>query len=237
MVDRLSDEEVEDNWAIGCPVFAVYISDELLETAIAQRRVAFAYSTSSMGTADTRWAIVSSLRDIERWREDVVAWPPGHVFSESDMESYDDRDIDAVLWKWYFRTLVSRAMRAIPRESYDVVIHEYARVLAVLEQRWMRGATERDHMVALLLRDHVEPSELDAILAQKGSATRHLRKGLRARWILRDPEDLYGACITSIERFGNTRRPPLARATLHHELVQVAVRVARGRAWRGVALT
>lgn len=236
MVDRLSNEEVEDNWAIECPVFALYMSDELLEIAIGQRRVAFAYSTSSMGSADTRWAIVSSLREIERWREDVVAWPEGHVFSESDLESYDDRDVYAVLWKWYFRTLVSRAMQAIPRESYDVVLDEYARVLVVLEQLWMRGETARDGWLTLLQRHHVEPSELDAILAEKGSATRHLRTGLRARWIRRDPAELYRACITSIERFGNTRRAPLTRAELHHELVQVAVRVARGRAWRGVSL-
>lgn len=221
---ELSVEEVEDTWAIGCPIEAKYVPIAMLQRAVAEKRVQCEYFFSSMGSADLYWYRASSAENLERAL--AVVWPPGREVPEKSYD-YDDRDAYRLLWRPFFEEQQAIAARAVAGDPS--VLAEYARVLAELERAWMRGSTERDEWVTWLV-DGGAPAEL-----RDGSAIRHLVRGIRARWVRRDVEMMLAACIASIERFGHTRKAPIEREALRHELVQLAVRVARGRPWRSVA--
>src|SRR5688572_4576107 len=51
----LTPEEVEDYWALGIPIEATYVPADIVERAIAEKRVEGTSSWSSMGTAETYW--------------------------------------------------------------------------------------------------------------------------------------------------------------------------------------
>lgn len=225
----LTPDEVEDYWALGCPINTAYVADEKLAMAIAQHRVEIAISWSSMGTGYTYWARVRSLDELVRDRTLAVAWPAGHEVPEST-EQLDERDSYRWLWKPFYEQQQAIAARAVVGDPS--VLAEYAAVLAELERAWMRGSMEREPALAVLLQG----GNVDEFVAGAGRAQVHLVRGVRARWVRRDVAMMLDACISSIERFGQTRRFPITREELRHELVQLAVRVARGRSWRGVHL-
>lgn len=237
----LTPEEVEDYWALGVPIEAIYVPDEQLRQAVADKRVEETSSWSSMGTAETYWQRV----DYGLSRASAVAWPPGY---ECDKQGYnhDDRDVYGCLWKPFYSRQESAAIRHVPASETARVLAACARVLGAFEEAWVREReqerAERATYIALLYA----PGPVDLIALDEWLAFRtnkseaHLVAGVRARWLRGNIGELLEAVTESAGRFGfregRDRKPPMERDAARHVLVRLMVGLARGRGWRGVEI-
>jgi len=239
----LTPDEVEDYWSLGVALEAVYVPDDQLTTAIAERRVETAHSWSSMGTAETYWERVGVGADLASLRSSAVAWPPGHVVDERGHD-YDDRDVYGVLWQAFFSEQQRTAIAHVPPTELPRVRAECARVLGALEEAWVseHERVERTPYIALLYAagpiDEVALDEWLAFRTNKDEA--HLVAGVRARWLTASVHDLVDAVMESAGRFGlyslGSRKGPMSREEVRHALVRLMVGLARGRGWRGVEI-
>lgn len=226
----LASEEVADFWALGVPLEAAHVPDEELRVAIASKRVKRAVFYSSMGTADTYWELAGSSDTLAEVRGDGAV-VPGDTAIETPYEDHiDDRDVDKVLWSPFFREQAEALARAIPPASHDIVVAEYARILADLEERWADGPKldARAPFLAYLRADGPgDAGALERWLGEHGNrSVRHLIDGIRARWLSHDVAQAFHAAIASAERFKD--RGETLRAT-RLELLRCGVRVARAR--------
>lgn len=157
--------------------------------------------------------------------------PPGAAVQETAYEDrIDDRDVDKVLWAPFFREQCAALARSIPQDRRVVVLDEYARILADLEERWADGAKRiaRAPFVEWLRTDGpIDKAELDRWLVEHNKrSVDHLVQGIRARWLTHDLATAFDAVMTSVDRF--KADPELQRAT-RIELVRCAARVVRTR--------
>ncbi len=225
----LDPDEVAELWALGVPLEAACVPDELLRPAIASRRVQRAWSYGSMGTQETYWALAERTDDFAEVCRDGVVVPPGQTAHETAYEDRaDDRDVHGVLWAPFFRDQRAALAKTIPAERRPLVVDAYARILADLEERWAKGLKkiERAPFVEWLRTNGpVDEDYIERwlVLHDKRSVS-HLVQGIRARWVTRDVATAFDSVMTSVERFKADH--DLQRAT-RSELLRTAARLVR----------
>jgi len=227
----LDAEEVAELWALGVPLDAACVPDEQLRLALTSRRVKQAWTDSSMGTAETYWAVAEPTDGLVQICRDGVVVPPGETAQETPFEDRaDDRDVDGVLWAPFYLEQGAALARSIPEELRQQVVDAYARILADLEERWAKGAMriERAPFVEWLRTDGpVDEAYIERWLVNHNKrSVDHLVQGIRARWLTHDVMTAFGAVMTSVERI--KADPELQRAT-RIELLRSAARVVSSR--------
>ncbi len=227
----LSSDEVAELWALGVPLEAAHVPDHELRVAIANRRVKRAVSYGSMGTADTYWGLAGRDDSLAVVRGDGAV-VPGDTAIETPYEDHiDDRDVDKVLWGPFFRDQAEALARCVPPARHLLVVAEYARMLADLEERWADGPKldARAPFLEWLRADECgDKAELERWLVERRQrSVHHLIDGIRARWLSHDIASAFHAVIASAERF--TDHGETLRQT-RLELLRCGVRVARARA-------
>lgn len=197
---QLTADELAAFWAIDCAVEALFVPDDELARAAAEGRVQHAFSTSSMGTAETFWAPGAPRPGEPRDAYAVV--PPGRQAEAWDYERWaDDRDSDAVLWKPFRAGQHAAIARAATDAALDLVLEEAARHLVAFER------TRRTHQPVLLdwliAGAGLDPARIrDELATTFRGAPTHLVRGIRARWLTRDVAAALAAVTDSYWRMG-----------------------------------
>lgn len=216
-------DEVHAFWTANVPLEACYVPDDELRRALAESRVQIAYSTSSMGTAETWWRRASGY-DPSACREDGVVVPPGQQATQWE-ESLDDRNSLRVLWDPFWKDQTRALAAAIPEAKRDTMLEECARALVVLEREWPHDGKHRDTLLDWLVAgDRIDLEK--ELAAHTTSANRHLARGVRARWLERDIVDAFNAVMDSALRFDDSWRRTKQRP-LRLALLRFGVELAR----------
>jgi hypothetical protein len=226
-MSRLSREELEDFWALGVTLEAHRVPLDELAKAIRESRVKEAYSTSSMGTAETYWSDVSPGTDVAKLGRGTIVLLPGETSRDPTWsESVDDRDIDETLWSPLHDEQARRVCRRIPASRLRDFITEAARHLAGFEQRRRDGHTPRDAALIELARAVGEHGWLDAHDARLDALLDDAKGGVaalatRIRRVLRanDPHVALDVTVAAAPRDRQN--------DVRFELLRAGVRIAR----------
>lgn len=131
MTSMLSHEELEDFWALEVPLEAEYVPPDELARAVRESRVQYAFSTSSMGTAETYWSVVASDADPRATKNRVVL-PPGQKAVETPFEEWADDGMVRALWELFWLRQIGIVCSKITPDLVDTFLAELAAVRARL---------------------------------------------------------------------------------------------------------
>lgn len=129
-MSTLALAEVQDFWALGLSLEAVYLPDDEWLEALVSSRVQLALSNSAMGSAETGWKCTQAL-DAPRTLCAVV--PPGQRAEDWPWEQLrDDRDDVAVCWVPFWRTQAAIACTHVSAALRPAFFAECRRWMAEL---------------------------------------------------------------------------------------------------------
>jgi hypothetical protein len=224
-MSRLSREEVEDFWALGVTLEAHRVPLDELAKAIHQSRVKEAFSTSSMGTADTYWSDVSPGTDVAKIGAGTIVLPPGETARYPTFsESVDDRNVDETLWSPLYDDQERRVCSRIPASRLREFIVVAARQLAIFEERRHDERTPRDAALIALARAvgdgaPLDEARLDALLDDAKGGIAALATRVRRVLLAREASVAMNVAVAAA--------PREEQDAVRFDLLRAGVRLAR----------
>jgi hypothetical protein len=150
-MSTLTREELEDFWALGVPLEAKHVPLDEIASAVRESRVKEAFSTSSMGTAETYWFVVAADADVTP-SDDWVVVPPGQRAVETSWEDRADDSKERALWEPFWREQAWTVCDQVTPELAGAFRSEIEKALARLGRTAMQRAlraTRPRHVEAL----------------------------------------------------------------------------------------